>query len=104
MGITETAVAVTPLTAAKMPNSAVLSIQAIIKGFSVAAGLPELDMSFDFFGNRCWILVKLTSNTFKGFSANGSFSALDILLLSILWNILLYPENQKSRTITNILT
>jgi hypothetical protein len=70
MGITKVAVAVTPLAAAKMPYGAVFSIQAIIKGFSVAAGLPELDMSFDFFGNRCWILVKLTSNTFEGFSTN----------------------------------
>ena len=67
MGITETAVAVTPLTAAKMPNSAVLSIQAIIKGFSVAASLSELDMAPDFLRNRGWILAKLTTDAFKRF-------------------------------------
>jgi hypothetical protein len=67
MGITEVAVAVTPLVAAKMPSITVFSVQAIVEGFSVAASLSELDMIPNFFRNRGRILAKLTPDAFKRF-------------------------------------
>jgi hypothetical protein len=70
MGITEAAVAATPLAATKMPDSAVFSILAIIKDFSVAASLSKLDMVPYFFSNRGWILAKLMADAFKRFLSN----------------------------------
>ena len=92
MGITEVAVAGTLLVAAKMLSSTVFSIQAIVKGFSVAATFSELDMAPNFFLNRGRILAKLTANAFKRFSFHQSlFNDVSFLLKQMSVHIYAYP-------------
>jgi hypothetical protein len=68
MGVTEAAVTSAPFAATKMPYSTVFSNAAVIKGFSIATGLFKLKVVFNFFSDSSWILAKLTSNSFEGFS------------------------------------
>jgi hypothetical protein len=57
MGITKAAETTALSVAAKMPSRTALLNQTVIEGLPVAAGLPELDVVSDLFGNGCWILA-----------------------------------------------
>ncbi len=61
MGFAKAACTATPGLAAKMSDRTTISDQTVIEGLSIGTHLLELDMVFDFLGDRCRMVVSSRS-------------------------------------------
>jgi hypothetical protein len=68
MSVAEAAVPFAPAIATKMLYRAIDAVSTVVERPAITAGLFELKMVSDFFGNGSWIFSKLSTDALEGFS------------------------------------
>lgn len=65
MSFAEAAVPFAPTITTKVLYSAVEAAMTVVESSTIAAGLPELQMVSDFFGNGSWVFAQLSADAFE---------------------------------------